>query len=104
MRGSSPMSLRFRSRKIIRRILSPFAVTFTGLGGLIFHAGHGSEHLFCLLSALLIAVTGTSWALFNRIRLDRRDREASIARTQLVLDSCRAEREHPADAQNQYPF
>lgn len=59
------------NRERIRATLMPLVTTFTGVGGLVFHAGHGSEHLVCMASAAMLAVGGALWSIYNRYRRPR---------------------------------
>lgn len=49
-----------------RTVLLPFAATFAGIGGIAFHAGHGPEHLLCIVVAVGVAVAGAFWGVYNR--------------------------------------
>ncbi len=54
------------NRERASRVLMPLATTFTGVGGLVFHVGHGPEHLLCLVLAATLAVGGAFWSIWNR--------------------------------------
>ncbi len=61
------MSVKETLQRISRSVLLPLATTFTGVGGLAFHAGHGPEHLLCLVLAALMAVSGSFWTVYNQL-------------------------------------
>ncbi len=54
------------NRERTRAVLLPFATTFAGVGGIAFHAGHGPEHLLCIVVAVTVAVGGAFWGIYNR--------------------------------------
>ena len=65
------MSFRKTVSRISRGPLAPLAASFAGVGGILFHAGHGPEHLLCMLLGAVVAVGGTLWGIINSIRLRR---------------------------------
>ncbi len=59
-------------RSFLRGVLAPYATTFMGVGGLLFHSGHGMEHLLCLVVAVVMAVGGLLWGVWNNWKSTRR--------------------------------
>jgi hypothetical protein len=55
----------------IRNLFVPVATTFTGVGGLLFHANHGPGHLICIAGAGLLVVIGGAWSWLTRNRKPR---------------------------------
>ncbi len=53
-------------RQKAREVLTPLLTTFAGLGGIVFHLGHGPEHFFCVAAAFIITMVGTFWGFYNR--------------------------------------
>lgn len=68
----------------LRAFLAPLAASFTGFGGVLFHANHGAEHMLCLAAAAGLAVVGGLWACIIRFRRDakymRQERTNTLAR------------------------
>ncbi len=61
------MTIRNTGRYLQTSIIAPLATTFTGVGGLALHFGHGPEHLFCVALACAIAMGGCGWSFYNRM-------------------------------------